>query len=127
MGLYGLCVAFTAVQHVIRYTCLQVLQPPPKLLPGNLGKVSCMGGGDFMMGLEKFILGYGPWFGAVWLYPETLGGFLQKSMTCWGCCHGVSSASLLHGTFIRHQGAHAKPFPASMPPSHVEIKPEECT
>ena len=47
--------------------------------------------------------------------------------TCWGCSHGESKAALLHDTLIHSQGGHARPLVASMPPSHVEMRPRQCT
>jgi hypothetical protein len=56
-----------------------MVQPTPRLLLGNLGKVDGLGVGEFMMGLEKLILGLWPWLGGIWLYPENLGGMFTNT------------------------------------------------
>lgn len=78
MGCFGLLVAEDPRAACIMCTCFIMVQPTPRLLLGNLGKVDGMGCANFMMGLEKLILGLWPWFGGIWLYPENLGGMFTK-------------------------------------------------
>lgn len=79
MGCFGLLVASDPRAACIMCTWFIMVQPTPRLLLGNLGKVDGIGVGEFMMGLEKLILGLWPWFGGRWLYPENLGGMFTKT------------------------------------------------
>ena len=56
-----------------------LLKPAHMLLTCSLVKSDWMGVGEFMMGLEELILGYGPWLGGTWLNSGVLGGILQKA------------------------------------------------
>ena len=56
-----------------------LLKPAHMLLTCSLVKSDWMGVGEFMMGLEKLFLGYGPWLGGTWLKFGDLGSMLQKA------------------------------------------------
>lgn len=79
MGCFGLLVASGPRAACIMCTWFIMVQPTPRLLLGNLGKVDGLGVGEFMMGLEKLILGLWPWLGGIWLYPENLGGMFTNT------------------------------------------------
>ena len=61
------------------YALYNLLKPAHMLLTCNPAKIDGLGVGDFMMGLEKLFLGYGPWLGGTWLNSGVLGGMLQKA------------------------------------------------
>jgi len=61
------------------YALYKVLKPAHMLLTCSPAKTDGLGVGDFMMGLEKLFLGYGPWLGGTWLNLGGLGGILQKA------------------------------------------------
>ena len=63
----------------IMYALCKVLKPAHMLLTCSPAKTDGLGVGDFMMGLEKLVLGYGPWLGGTWLKFGDLGCMLQKA------------------------------------------------
>ena len=63
----------------IMYALYKVLKPAHMLLTCSPAKTDGLGVGDFMMGLEKLFLGYGPWLGGTWLKFRDLGSMLQKA------------------------------------------------
>jgi len=63
----------------IMHALYKVLKPAHMLLTCSPPKTDGLGVGDFMMGLEKLFLGYGPWLGSIWLRSVDLGSMLQKA------------------------------------------------
>ena len=55
------------------YACFKIMEAALDLLARNLAKTGAGSGGGIVVGLEKLFLGYGPWFGGIWLNPQSLG------------------------------------------------------